>query len=338
LYRRARSWRVVENLPSRPVNGDVLTPKVMRTVGSSISIRGSGSGVSGSASVSPMATPSRPVKRTMSPALALGTATRSSPRYSRTVTTFTRRASPSAPSNRHRVTRPDAAARDPPDGHGAGVVVISAIGDEHLESAQLRDRRRDVVDDRLEQRLEVGCQGVRLETRASFFGDGVNHRCLQLVRIFGQLEEQVVDSLQRLLRLSVGAVDLVDHHDDAQPDLKRLAQHKSRLRHRTFRGVDQEKTSVRHVEHPLHLAAKVRVARRVDDVDGHIAVPDRRVLGQDRDPFLTLQVVGVHNQGANVLVVPERVTLLEQGVDERRLAVVDVRDDRDVPDVVAKVG
>ena len=37
----------------------------------------------------------------------------------------------------------------------------------------------------------------------------------------------------------------------------------------------------------------------------------------------------------DLLVRPERPGLPEEGVDERRLAVIDVRDDRDVPQVVA---
>ena len=37
----------------------------------------------------------------------------------------------------------------------------------------------------------------------------------------------------------------------------------------------------------------------------------------------------------DVLVLAERAGLPEHGVDERRLAVVDVRDDRDVAEVVA---
>src|SRR6266850_3273847 len=80
------------------------------------------------------------------------------------------------------------------------------------------------------------------------------------------------------------------------------------------------------------------MAWRVDDVDRHALMPDGGVLGEDGDALLALEVVRVHDQGADVLVVAEGVALLQQGVDQRRLPVVDVRDDRDVADVMPKVG
>jgi hypothetical protein len=60
--------RDVTNFPSRPAKGDVLTEKVMRTVGSSTEMVGSGSGLSRSQIVSPMETSERPVTAQMSPA------------------------------------------------------------------------------------------------------------------------------------------------------------------------------------------------------------------------------------------------------------------------------
>ena len=60
--------RDVTNLPSRPAKGLVFTEKVMRTVGSSTEIVGSGSGLSRSQMVSPIETSDRPVTAQMSPA------------------------------------------------------------------------------------------------------------------------------------------------------------------------------------------------------------------------------------------------------------------------------
>ena len=67
-----------------------------------------------------------------------------------------------------------------------------------------------------------------------------------------------------------------------------------------------------------------------------VAVPDGGVLGEDRDALLALEVHRVHDALGDVLVLAERAGLPEHRVDERRLAVVDVRDDRDVADVVAR--
>ncbi len=59
----------------------MLTPNVMRTVGSSIACAGSASGALGSASVSLIATSAMPVNATMSPTIARSIATRASPSY-----------------------------------------------------------------------------------------------------------------------------------------------------------------------------------------------------------------------------------------------------------------
>jgi uncharacterized membrane protein YgcG len=77
------------------------------------------------------------------------------------------------------------------------------------------------------------------------------------------------------------------------------------------------------------------VARGVDDVDFDPLERDCRVFRQDRDPPLLLQVVGIHDPLFNHLIVAKHFGLAQHGVDERRLAVVDVRDDGDVAHVGA---
>jgi small GTP-binding protein len=102
--------------------------------------------------------------------------------------------------------------------------------------------------------------------------------------------------------------------------------------------VHEQENSVDHRQPTLDLAAEVRVPGRVDDVQLPAADPDRRVLGQDRDPLLALEVHRVHHALGDLLVLAERAGLPEQRVDERRLAVVDVRDDREVAQVVSASG
>ena len=75
--------------------------------------------------------------------------------------------------------------------------------------------------------------------------------------------------------------------------------------------------------------------RRVNNVDLDFAVANRRVLGEDRDALLALQVVRVHHALADVLIGAESTRLPQHGVDESRLTMIDMRDDRDVPDRVA---
>ena len=66
---------------------------------------------------------------------------------------------------------------------------------------------------------------------------------------------------------------------------------------------------------------------------------DRGVLGENRDAALALQLVAVHGALGDPLVGAERAALVQQRIDQRGLAVVDVRDDGDVaPERVGDVG
>ena len=63
---------------------------------------------------------------------------------------------------------------------------------------------------------------------------------------------------------------------------------------------------------------------------------DGGIFGEDRDALLALEVHRIEHAVGNILVLAERTGLPEHRVDERRLPVIDVRDDRDVADVLAK--
>src|SRR5256885_4773400 len=62
-------------------------------------------------------------------------------------------------------------------------------------------------------------------------------------------------------------------------------------------------------------------------------MPDGGVLGQDGDALLPLQVHRVHDPFGHVLVGPEGTRLPQHGVDQGRLAVVDVSHDGHVAKV-----
>jgi hypothetical protein len=64
-----------------------------------------------------------------------------------------------------------------------------------------------------------------------------------------------------------------------------------------------------------------------------VVVLHGRVLGHDGDSALALEVDVVHDPVLDLLVDAESARLLEHGVDKGRLAVVDVGDDCDVPEV-----
>ena len=349
--RRALIWRLVTNLPSRPASGEVLTPKVMRRVGASTSRRGSGRGSPGSVSVSPMVTSGRPATLTMSPAVACSMSMRSMPlAVCRLVTVPLRLTVRPGSTEPGRVVRLladdgdalaelDGAVPDAPDGHPPDVLVGRQVGDQQLQRVIGRvGRRRGHIDQQVEQRVEVLARLVQAHRRRARLGVGVHDRELDLVLVGAEVHEQLVDIVQDLRRAGVGTVDLVEGDDDRQAPGHRLLQDVARLGQRSLGGIDQEQHAVDHEQAALHLAAEVGVAGRVHDVEADVGVVDGRLLGQDRDALLALEVARVHDPVDDGLIRPEGAGLAEHRVHERRLAVVDMGDDGDVAQVAAGAG
>ena len=193
----------------------------------------------------------------------------------------------------------------------------------------------DRLEQELEERLQVVGERFRLEAGAALAGVRVGDRELDLALVGVEVEEELVDLVHDLLDPRVRAVDLVDDEDHRQLRLERLAQDEARLRQRPLARVDEQEHAVDHRQAALDLTAEVGMTRRVDDVDLRLAVAEGRVLGEDRDPLLPLEVHRVEHALVDVLVGAEGAGLPEHRVDERGLAVVDVRDDRDVAEIGA---
>ena len=75
------------------------------------------------------------------------------------------------------------------------------------------------------------------------------------------------------------------------------------------------------------------MAGRINDVDPGAFPFNRRTLGKDGDPALAFDVVAVHRPFGDGFVVAVDAGLLEQFVNKCCLAVVNVRDDRDIADI-----
>ena len=80
-------------------------------------------------------------------------------------------------------------------------------------------------------------------------------------------------------------------------------------------------------------AAEIGVAGRVDNVDPHILPLHRGALGEDGDAAFLFQVVAVQCPFCDVLMLAERARLSEQLIDKGSFAMIDMRDDGDVPDL-----
>ena len=113
---------------------------------------------------------------------------------------------------------------------------------------------------------------------------------------------------------------------------------RERLRLDPLGRVDDEDGALAGLEAVADLVGEVDVTGRVDEVQAvglavsrHVFEPDGP--GLDRDPLLALEVHRVQDLARHLLRV-DRVRQLEQAVGEGRFAVIDVGDDREVPQMV----
>ena len=143
--------------------------------------------------------------------------------------------------------------------------------------------------------------------------------------------EQIGDLDRRPVRIGRGEVDLVRDGNDLEPVLDREVGVRECLRLDSLRGVDDEERSLAGLERARDLVREVDVPGRVDEVE-LVALPgDAHGLGLDRDAAFPLELHRVENLFAH-LARRDGVGQLEDAIGERRLAVVDVRDDREVAD------
>ena len=272
----------------------------------------------------------------MSPARASSSPTRSRPRKGEDLghARLLDRAAV-APERLDRRVRLDRAGLDPPGQQAAEVRVALERAREHDEGpVGGHPRRRDVAPDQLEQGRHAGrARRGGIRHRPALPRRGEQGRKIELRLGRAERREQVEHLVVHRVRALVRPVDLVDHHDRAQPQAQRLAEHELGLRHRTLGGIDQQQHAVDHGQDALDLAAEIGMARRVDDVDAR-ALPDHGgAFRQDRDAALALEVVPVQRALGDLLIGAEGAALLEQAVDQGGLAVVDVGDDGDVAQI-----
>ena len=147
--------------------------------------------------------------------------------------------------------------------------------------------------------------------------------------------EDVLELLHDDVGLRRREVDLVEDRDDREALAQGEVDVGERLGLDALGGVDDEDRALAGLQAAAHLVGEVDVARGVDEVEPVDEAVVRGVLeadgaGLDRDPLLALEVHGVQDL-AHHLPALDRVGQLEQAVRERGLPVIDVRDDREVP-------
>ena len=133
-----------------------------------------------------------------------------------------------------------------------------------------------------------------------------------------------------------GQVDFVEHRNDVQVAVERQVQVGQRLRLDALGGVDQQHRTLASLQRARHLVGEVDVAGGVDqmqDVVGTVNLPGQpHVLRLDGDAALALDVHPVEVLRAHRPLVDDAGEL-QHAVGQRGLAVVDVGDDAEVPNL-----
>ncbi len=154
--------------------------------------------------------------------------------------------------------------------------------------------------------------------------------------VLGLDADDLLDFLDDLRRVGRGQVDLVQHRHDFEALLERRVAVGDALRLDALRRVDDEQRAFAGRERPRHFVREVHVPRRVDHVQlvGLAVarlVAQRDALRLDRDAALALEVHRVEHLRLHLAVL-QAAADLDEAVGERRLAVVDVRDDGKIAD------
>ena len=167
----------------------------------------------------------------------------------------------------------------------------------------------------------------------ALFGGAVKNREIELFVGGIQRGEQIEDLVEDFVGAGIGPVDLVDDDDRLEPACQHLGQHEFGLRHRAFRGIDQQQAAVDHRQHALDLAAEIGMAGSVDDIQPHAFPFHRRAFGENGNAAFALQVAGIQRLFLDLLVVAIDAGLAQHAVDHRGLAMVDMGNNGDIAQV-----
>ena len=145
---------------------------------------------------------------------------------------------------------------------------------------------------------------------------------------------QIKDLVLHFVWPTVSLIDFVDDQNRLEAHFQRLAGDKFCLRHGTFGGIDQQHDTIDHAQDALDLAAKISMARCINDINAHSVPFHRSTLGENGDATLAFQVIAVHGAFVDFLVITKCAALFKQLVNQCGFAVINVCDDRDI----AKLG
>ena len=233
--------------------------------------------------------------------------------------------------NHQFLTNAHRAALHATDGNAANIIAVVNRGYQHLQRAVgVHVRCRNVLQNGLEQRGQIFARRVRRQACRAVAAGAVQNRAVQLLIRSVQRQQQFQNLIADVCQTGIRTINLIDNNNNLVTKLQRLFQNETGLWHRALKCIDQQDNTVNHLQDTLDLAGEVGVTRGVYNIDLRIFIMYRSVLCQNRNAALTLQIVAVHDALLHYLIGTEGTALLQHLVDQRCLAVVNVRDDCDV--------
>ena len=192
------------------------------------------------------------------------------------------------------------------DTDSSHVLIIIDGADQYLcVGVRVAGRRRNVFDDGLKKRFHVRAVFAQFQHGDTGLGRSIDERAVKLFVVGVQFKEQFQDLVHHFLRTGVRAVDLIDADDDREAELQRLFQNELGLWHRTFEGVHHQDDAVHHFEDTFHLATEVGMTGSIYNVDLDAVIVHGGIFGENGDTSLPLNIVGIHDTFADILILTE---------------------------------
>ena len=204
----------------------------------------------------------------------------------------------------------------------AEIGVVPAVDQERLQRrVAVAFRRRQAGDDRLQHFGHV------------LAGLGRDHDGVR-----GIEPDHVLDLLLDRLRLGRRQIDLVEHRHDFVAGVDGVVDVGERLRLDALAGVHHQQRALAGGERAVDLVGEIDVAGGVDQIEDVVLAVARLViephgLRLDGDAALALDIHGIEHLLLH-LARFEPAGELDQPVGQRRFAVVDMRDDGEVADIL----
>ena len=177
--------------------------------------------------------------------------------------------------------------------HGDTPRIIGVVEtcDQKLRRSLIHGRSRYFFQNLVQQVVDIVRRRAPVSSHPVVFGRTIHNGEIELFLRSIEVAHEVEYHFVHFLGAAVGFVHLVDHHDRLQSDLQGFLEHEARLRHRAFKGIDEQDTAVGHIEYALHLSTKVGVARSINNIYFSAFIVDRDILGENGDTSLSLQLI-----------------------------------------------